>query len=50
MEVPPAEGSTWEKDYNYLKEVMLDEDSILKQVLTVYAGMQHETARKKGDK
>ena len=32
------------------KEVMLDEDSILKQVLTVYAGMQHETARKKGDK
>lgn len=31
------------------KEVMLDEESILKKVLTVYAGMQHEIAMKKGD-
>ena len=31
------------------KEVMLDEESILKKVLTVYAGMQHEIAMKNGD-
>ena len=31
------------------KEVMLDEESILKKILTVYAGMQHEIAMKKGD-
>ena len=31
MEVPPAEGSTWEKDYNHLKEVMLDEMATPKQ-------------------
>ena len=31
MEVPPAEGSTWEKDYNHLKEVMLEEMATPKQ-------------------
>lgn len=30
------------------KEVMLDEESILKKILTVYAGMQHELAVEKG--
>lgn len=31
MEVPPAKGSAWEKDYNQLKEVMLDEMATPKQ-------------------
>lgn len=31
MKVPPAKGSAWEKDYNQLKEVMLDEMATPKQ-------------------
>ena len=31
------------------KEVMLDEESIYKKILTVYAGIQHQTVSDKGD-
>lgn len=32
------------------KEVMMDEESVFKKILTVYAGMQHEIAMEKGDR
>ncbi len=31
------------------KEVMLDEESIYKKIITVYAGIQHQTVSDKGD-